>query len=114
MSGRINLVFDASLQTVFMLAFFTTVGLGASLKVLLTGGKLLFIYWFVNVLITVLQTGIGVFLDRFLDLTPRTVLSPILLHWLAGMEALPPMDRLWKPWGTPEPVWSVWLPLPLD
>lgn len=68
MSGRINLVFDASLQTVFMLAFFTTVGLGASLKVLLTGGKLLFIYWFVNVLITVLQTGIGVFLGPILGL----------------------------------------------
>ncbi|MFR3116160.1 MAG: sodium/glutamate symporter [[Clostridium] symbiosum] len=68
MIGRINLVFDASLQTVFMLAFFTTVGLGASLKVLLTGGKLLFIYWFVNVLITVLQTGIGVFLGPVLGL----------------------------------------------
>lgn len=68
MSGRINLVFNASLQTVFMLAFFTTVGLGASLKVLLTGGKLLFIYWFVNVLITVLQTGIGVFLGPVLGL----------------------------------------------
>ena len=68
MGGRINLVFDASLQTVFMLAFFTTVGLGASLKVLLTGGKLLFIYWFVNVLITVLQTGIGVFLGPVLGL----------------------------------------------
>lgn len=68
LSGKINLVFDASLQSVFMLAFFTTVGLGASLKVLLTGGKLLFIYWFVNVIITVLQTGIGVFLGPVLGL----------------------------------------------
>ena len=52
--------FDVTLQDVFMLAFFTTVGLGASLRVLITGGKLFIIYWLVNVAITVLQTGIGV------------------------------------------------------
>lgn len=67
-SGVLNFVFDASLQSVFMLAFFTTVGLGASLKVLLTGGKLLFIYWIVNVVITVLQTGIGIGLSPLLGM----------------------------------------------
>jgi ESS family glutamate:Na+ symporter len=47
---------------VFMLAFFTSVGLGTNLKILITGGKLLLIYWFVNVGVTILQTSIGVYL----------------------------------------------------
>lgn len=66
--GFVNFVFDASLQSVFMLAFFTTVGLGASLKVLLTGGKLLLVYWLVNVVITVIQTGIGIGLSPLLGM----------------------------------------------
>lgn len=68
LSGIIHFQFDSSLQAVFMLAFFTTVGLGASLRVLLTGGKLLVIYWLVNVVITVMQTGIGVGLGPMVGL----------------------------------------------
>lgn len=60
LTGVMKFQFDVSLQDVFMLAFFTTVGMGASLRVLITGGKLFIIYWLVNVVITVLQTGIGV------------------------------------------------------
>ena len=68
LSGIIHFQFDSSLQAVFMLAFFTTVGLGASLRVLLTGGKLLLVYWLVNVIITVMQTGIGVGLGPMVGL----------------------------------------------
>lgn len=60
LTGVMKFQFDVSLQDVFMLAFFTTVGMGASLRVLITGGKLFIIYWLVNVVITVFQTGIGV------------------------------------------------------
>ena len=68
LSGAVSFQFDSTLQSVFMLAFFTTVGLGASLRVLLTGGKLLVIYWLVNVVVTVLQTGIGVGLGPMVGL----------------------------------------------
>ena len=61
LSGKIYFQFDSTYMTAFMLAFFTTVGLGTNLKILITGGKLLLIYWLVNVVITVLQTGIGVY-----------------------------------------------------
>ncbi len=67
-SGAVKFQFDSTLQAVFMLAFFTTVGLGASLRVLLTGGKLLVIYWLVNIVVTVLQTGIGVGLGPMVGL----------------------------------------------
>ena len=36
---------DTSLQNLFMLTFFTTVGLGASFRLIRLGGKLLMIYW---------------------------------------------------------------------
>lgn len=81
LSGIIHFQFDSSLQAVFMLAFFTTVGLGASLKVLLTGGKLLVVYWLVNVVVTVLQTGIGVGLGPLVGLHPAygIVSGPVAL-----------------------------------
>ncbi|HBB28512.1 MAG TPA: sodium/glutamate symporter [Clostridiales bacterium] len=68
LTGAIEFKFDTTFQAAFMLAFFTTVGLGANLKVLLTGGKLLVLYWLVNVVITVLQTGLGVGLGQALGM----------------------------------------------
>lgn len=40
-SGIMRVVFDSTLQTVLMLAFFTTIGMMASLKLIGQGGKLL-------------------------------------------------------------------------
>lgn len=81
LSGTVAFKFDASLQNVFMLAFFTTVGLGASLKVLVTGGKLFIIYWLVNVAITVMQTLLGVGVGQMvgLDTAYGVISGPIAL-----------------------------------
>lgn len=68
LSGAVAFKFDSTFMGAFMLAFFTTVGLGASLRVLLTGGKLLVLYWLVNVGITILQTGIGIGLGPMVGL----------------------------------------------
>ena len=62
-SGVIVFKFDSTYMAAFMLAFFTSVGLGTNLKILITGGKLLVVYWLVNVVITILQTGIGVYVS---------------------------------------------------
>lgn len=81
LSGTVAFKFDSSLQNVFMLAFFTTVGLGASLKVLVTGGKLFIIYWLVNVAITVMQTLLGVGVGHMvgLDTAYGVISGPIAL-----------------------------------
>ncbi|MDF2501147.1 MAG: gltS1 [Anaerosporomusa subterranea] len=68
LSGVVAFKFDSTFMGAFMLAFFTTVGLGASLKVLLTGGKLLLLYWVVNVGVTIMQTGIGIGLGPMVGL----------------------------------------------
>lgn len=51
---------DTSLQTLFMIAFFTTVGLGASFKLIKLGGKLLVIYLLLCGVTVFLQNVIGV------------------------------------------------------
>lgn len=60
-SGAVSFVFDTTLQTPFMLIFFTTVGLGASLGLLKSGGKLLIIYWLICGAVSIIQCTIGAF-----------------------------------------------------
>ena len=51
--------FDTSLQTLLMLAFFTTIGLSASLKIVTEGGKLLVSFLFVITLRSAELLGYG-------------------------------------------------------
>ena len=50
--------FDTYFQSPFMLAFFTPVGLGASFSLLKKGGVLLFVYWLIAGVISLLQNAI--------------------------------------------------------
>lgn len=59
-TGIIEITLDTSLQTLFMIAFFTTVGLGASFKLIKLGGKLLVIYLLLCGVTVFLQNVIGV------------------------------------------------------
>ncbi|WP_077601787.1 sodium/glutamate symporter [Oceanobacillus sojae] len=61
---------DTSLQSLFMLTFFTTVGLGASFKLLKIGGKLLIIYWLACGFLALAQNIIGVSMAKLLNLDP--------------------------------------------
>ena len=55
-----NIVLDTTLQSIFMVAFFTTVGLDASLSVIRKGGKSLFVYWVFCIILIFSQNIIGV------------------------------------------------------
>lgn len=68
--------FDSYFQAPFMLAFFTTVGLGASFKLLKKGGLLLIIYWLVAGVISVFQNIIGIGVGKLVGLeAPYALLS---------------------------------------
>ena len=58
--GFINVQFDSTLQKLLMLAFFTTIGLMASLKMLTTGGKLLPVFLLAVTVLAVLQNVLGI------------------------------------------------------
>lgn len=60
--------FDTSLQTLLMLAFFTTIGLSASLKIVTEGGKLLVSFLFAITILCVLQNFLGMGLAEMMGL----------------------------------------------
>ncbi|MFR1015302.1 MULTISPECIES: sodium/glutamate symporter [Veillonella] len=66
----LNVKMDTILQTPFMLAFFATVGLIASLKLVKKGGKLLFYYWALCAFLSLMQNVIGVSWSKVLGLDP--------------------------------------------
>ncbi|MGG0670421.1 sodium/glutamate symporter [Lederbergia citrisecunda] len=68
--GVIEVTLDTTLQSLFMLAFFTTVGLGASFALVRKGGKLLVIYWLICGALAFFQNTIGVALAKVFGLQP--------------------------------------------
>ncbi|MDO4997830.1 MAG: sodium/glutamate symporter [Neisseria sp.] len=69
-SGVAQISFDTSLQSLLMVAFFTTVGLGGSLQILRTGGRLLLLYLLICWCVALLQNSMGVGLAKMLDVHP--------------------------------------------
>ncbi|MGM7634864.1 sodium/glutamate symporter [Bacillus sp. Hm123] len=69
-TGIVELTLDTSLQSLFMLAFFTTVGLGASFQLVKLGGKLLVIYWLACGFLALMQNVIGISVASLLNIDP--------------------------------------------
>lgn len=69
-SGIVEISLDTSLQSIFMVAFFTTVGLGASFKLIKLGGKLLIIYLLLCGVTVFMQNVIGVSLAKLFNIDP--------------------------------------------
>lgn len=80
-TGTVAFKLDTTLQTPFMLAFFTTVGLGGSLVLLKTGGRALIVYLVACWALAVIQNSVGVALAELLDIHP-------LLGIMAGAVSL--------------------------
>lgn len=69
-TGLVNFTLDTSLQNLFMLTFFATVGLGASFALIKLGGKLLIIYWIACGFLAIMQNLIGVSMSYLFDIHP--------------------------------------------
>lgn len=65
-----SITYDTTLQTPFMVAFFTTIGIGSSVSALKKGGKLLIIFWLLSGFMTLMQTVIGVSLAKLTNINP--------------------------------------------
>ena len=75
-SSTFKFNFENIFQSTFMLAFFTTVGLGASFSLLKKGGKLLIIYWLTCGIISIFQNTIGIVISKITGLeAPYALLS---------------------------------------
>lgn len=76
-NGLLAFEFDTTLQTPLMVAFFTSVGLAASMALLRRGGPQVAVFWLLASLLAVVQSGVGAGLASVLGLDP-------LLGLLAG------------------------------
>ncbi len=69
---NISFIFDMTLKGPLMLTFFTTVGLGASFKLLIKGGPKVALFLGVASVYLIIQNAIGVGLSILTDLNPLT------------------------------------------
>jgi ESS family glutamate:Na+ symporter len=69
-SSNITVNFDTNIQQIFMLMFFTSVGLSASLVKLKEGGKSLLIFLVCVIVFVLLQNVVGISLAKVLGLDP--------------------------------------------
>ncbi len=70
LQGVVGFEFDATLQTPLMIAFFTTIGLGASLGLLKVGGPQVLLFWVIASTLAIFQDAVGVGLARLLGVHP--------------------------------------------
>jgi len=70
LQGWVAFEFDTSLQTPLMIAFFTTIGLGASLALLKVGGPQVILFWVLASILAAIQDGVGVLLAKGLGVHP--------------------------------------------
>lgn len=69
-TNTMNVEFDTTFQGPFMIAFFTTVGLGGSLRLLKKGGIALIIYWLLSGSLAIFQNTIGIIFAKLTGLHP--------------------------------------------
>lgn len=83
-TGSFAFTFTTTLQSFFMLAFFTTVGLGASMSLLKKGGVLLVIYWLIAGVVSIFQNGIGIAISSITGLEPAYALLSSAITMIGG------------------------------
>ena len=69
-SGTVSIVLDTTLQRPFMMVFFTSIGLGASLELVKKGGIQVAIFWAVATVLAVFQNAVGVALAKVVGANP--------------------------------------------
>lgn len=84
LTGTFSVGFDNIFQNAFMLAFFTTVGLGASYKLLVKGGKLLILYWLVAGVVSILQNTLGIAISKAIGLEAPYALLASAISMIGG------------------------------
>ena len=79
--------FNNDIKNLLMIAFFTTVGLGASFALLKKGGKLLIIYWLVCGIISIFQNVIGITISKTTGLEAPYALLSSAISMVGGHSA---------------------------
>jgi len=76
--------FTTTFQDPFMLAFFTTVGLGASFQLLKKGGILLIVYWAIAAVVSIIQNFMGIGIGKLVGLEAPYALLASAISMIGG------------------------------
>lgn len=94
-----SFTFNTTFQSPFMLAFFTTVGLGASFSLLKKGGVLLVVYWLVSGIVSIFQNIIGVGVGALVGLDAPYALLSSAISMIGGHGAAAAYGTTFKEMG---------------
>lgn len=83
-TGIFNIIFEDGLREIFMIAFFTTVGYSASIKLLKKAGTPVLMFLVAAVLLAILQNVVGVGLATLLSINPLLGLATGSLSTTGG------------------------------
>ncbi|KGK86718.1 sodium/glutamate symporter [Clostridium sp. HMP27] len=70
-NGILKLEMDTTLQSPFMMVFFTTIGMGASIDLIKKGGLQVVIFWLLASVLCIFQDGLSVILSNILGIDPK-------------------------------------------
>lgn len=110
--GILEISFDSTLQTFFMVVFFCSVGFTACFRLLKKGGLQVLLFLGIAVMMCVLQNGLGAFIASAFGLDPRLGLATAPSPWWEATGLRPPSARSWKKPESPEPAPLPSLPPP--
>ncbi len=95
----INFEMDLVLQRVLMIAFFTTVGMGASMRLLKVGGRLMAVFFGIASLGALLENIVGVGLAKLLGLNPLIGLVAGSVSMAGGPATALAFGGTFEEWG---------------
>lgn len=100
-TGAYGFKFDTYFQDPFMLAFFTTVGLGASITLLKKGGGLLILYWLISGIVSICQNSIGIAFSKIFGIEAPYALLASAISMIGGHGAAAAYGKTFVSMGYP-------------
>ncbi len=100
-TGLFSFIFEDSLKDIFMIAFFTTVGFSASIKLLKKAGLPVFMFLIAAVLLAVLQNVAGIAMAKVLNVNLMIGLATGSLATTGGPGTAGAFGPIMESFGTP-------------
>lgn len=100
-TGSFSFIFEDSIKDIFMIAFFTTVGFSASIKLLKKAGLPVLMFLIAAILLAILQNVVGVGMAKILGVSPMIGLATGSLATTGGPGTAGAFGPIMESFGTP-------------
>lgn len=100
-TGSFSFIFEDSIKDIFMIAFFTTVGFSASIKLLKKAGLPVLMFLIAAILLAILQNVVGVGMAKILGVSPMIGIATGSLATTGGPGTAGAFDPIMESFGTP-------------